>query len=219
MSAEQFDLVPASIRSRVACGRRSRQAYFASTALGLATLAVLGGSQWLENRSSLLLRDAQATAGPALELVAETERLRAQAADLAGRIDLQRAVGVQIPASGLMQAVARSLPEGTTLERISLEFKNIQGSARKARKAVRAEQEPRELRGEIAGIAASEEAVGALVDRLEQVAPFSQVSLESSRSLEFRGRAAREFRVGFRVDLEKRWTMPAIADGTDGGAP
>ena len=118
-----------------------------------------------------------------------------------------------------MQAVARSLPEGTTLERISLEFKNIQGSARKSRKSVRTEQEPRELQGEIAGIAASEEDVGALVDRLEKVAPFSQVSLESSRSLEFRGRAAREFRIGFRVDLEKRWAMPAIAEGGDGGAP
>lgn len=218
MSREQFDLVPETVKQRIALARRSRRANAASMAIASMTVAVLAGSMWLDGHSRQTLEKARETAGPALALVGETERLAREAQALATKIDLQRAVGVQIPASGLVQAIGHSLPAGATLEKISLDFMHVQGTERKARRGAKAEVPPRELHGEIAGIASSEADVGMLVDRLEGIAPLKAVSLESSRSREFRGRAAREFRVSFKVDLDRRWEMPAIA-GAQGAEP
>jgi len=86
----------------------------------------------------------------------------------------------------------------------------VQGTNKKIRRTARDERTPRELRGEIAGLALDEADVGRIIDSLSALAPMSQVSLESSRSREFRGRGAREFRIQFRVDLEKRWKLPEV---------
>jgi hypothetical protein len=37
------------------------------------------------------------------------------------------------------------------------------------------------------------------------------VNLESSRSYEFRGRNAREYKITFHADLERRWRLPQLA--------
>ena len=118
---------------------------------------------------------------------------------------------VAIPASAIVRAVAGALPSGAMLERIGLEYANVQGTNKKIRRVAKDEATPRQLRGEIAGIAANESDVGRLVDGLASLAPMSQVSLESSRSREFRGKNAREFRINFTVDLDRRWRMPAVA--------
>ena len=56
---------------------------------------------------------------------------------------------------------------------------------------------------------------------LAALAPMSQVSLESSRSREFRGANAREFRIHFTVDLDRRWKLPEVAAAAAeaGGTP
>ena len=46
---------------------------------------------------------------------------------------------------------------------------------------------------------------------------LSKVSLESSRSYEFRGKNAREYKVSFVADLEKRWRLPEIAVVAEAG--
>jgi hypothetical protein len=43
------------------------------------------------------------------------------------------------------------------------------------------------------------------------------VTLESSRSYEFRGKNAREYKVSFVADLEKRWKLPEVASVVDAG--
>ena len=126
-------------------------------------------------------------------------------------IEIQRAVGVSIPASALVRAVALSLPAGVLLEKIDLDYANVQGTNKKIRRTNRDAPVLRELRGEIAGIAANESDVGRIVDGLSALAPISQVSLESSRSREFRGQGTREFRINFKVDLERRWKLPEFA--------
>ena len=139
--------------------------------------------------------------------------LRAEHARIEERLETQRAIGVAIPASAVVRAVAQALPEGALLERIGLDYANVQGTNKKIRRGAKDEVQARELRGEIAGIAANEADVGRIVDGLAALAPMSQVSLESSRSREFNGRNVREFRIDFRVDLEKRWKLSEVAQG------
>ena len=47
--------------------------------------------------------------------------------------------------------------------------------------------------------------------------PLTRVTLESSRTYEFRGKNAREFKVTFAADLDRRWKLPQITTVTEAG--
>ena len=211
MSRNELNLVPRSIVERVVRGRASRRVLWAAGALGAVALGLTASARWIDQRSAAQLAAARASSGPVIALEEELAGLRAERRTLEQSLETQRAVGVAIPASAVVRAVAASLPTGAVLERIDLDYANVQGTNKKIRRAGRDEQVQRELRGEIAGIAANESDVGRIVDSLAALTPVAQVSLESSRSREFRGRNAREFRIQFKVDLEKRWKLPEIA--------
>ncbi len=212
------NLVPQCIAARVRGGRASRRVLTASALLGATALALAGVARWTDARSSAQLAAARETSAPVIALEEEIAALRAERAMLERRVETQREVGVAIPASAVVRAVASALPRGTLLERIDLDYANVQGTNKKIRRAGKGDEPQRELRGEIAGIAANEADVGRIIDGLTALAPMSQVSLESSRSREFRGRGAREFRIQFKVDLEKRWRLPEVASVDAGTA-
>jgi hypothetical protein len=210
------NLVPDRIAGRVRGGRASRRVLAASALLGATAIGLAGVARWTDARSSAQLAAARETSAPVIALEEEIAGLRAERAALERRVETQREVGVSIPASAVVRAVAASLPTGAMLERIDLDYANVQGTNKKIRRAGKGEDPQRELRGEIAGIAANESDVGRIIDSLTALAPMSQVSLESSRSREFRGRGAREFRIQFKVDLEKRWRLPEVASADEG---
>jgi hypothetical protein len=211
MSRNDINLVPRSIAQRVVRGRASRRVLWTAGALGAVALGLTASARWMDQRSSAQLAAARASSGPVIALEEEIAGLRAERRELERAIETQRAVGVAIPASAVVRAVAAALPAGAVLERIDLDYANVQGTNKRIRRSARDEQVRRELRGEIAGIAANESDVGRIIDSLAALTPVAQVSLESSRSREFRGRNAREFRIHFKVDLEKRWRLPEIA--------
>ena len=66
---------------------------------------------------------------------------------------------------------------------------------------------PRVLVAEVAGFAASDADIAELVERLSNRAPFAAVNLDFSRTRGLRGRSAREFRLSFKIDLEKPYTF------------
>jgi Tfp pilus assembly protein PilN len=216
MSMHGVNLVPDRIAGRVRGGRASRRVLAASALLGATAIGLAGVARWTDARSSAQLAAARETSAPVSALEEEIAGLRAERAALERRVETQREVGVSIPASAVVRAVAASLPTGAMLERIDLDYANVQGTNKKIRRAGKGEDPQRELRGEIAGIAANESDVGRIIDSLTALAPMSQVSLESSRSREFRGRGAREFRIQFKVDLEKRWRLPEVASADEG---
>lgn len=216
MSMHGVNLVPDRIAGRVRGGRASRRVLAASALLGAMAIGLAGVARWTDARSSAQLAAARETSAPVIALEEEIAGLRAERAALERRVETQREVGVSIPASAVVRAVAASLPTGAMLERIDLDYANVQGTNKKIRRAGKGEDPQRELRGEIAGIAANESDVGRIIDSLTALAPMSQVSLESSRSREFRGRGAREFRIQFKVDLEKRWRLPEVASADEG---
>jgi hypothetical protein len=75
----------------------------------------------------------------------------------------------------------------------------------------------RSLHCVIEGIAADDADVGALVEGLSRLPSFSKVTLESSRSYEFRGKNAREYKITFNADLERRWKLPQVASAPGSG--
>lgn len=210
------NLVPVEVMQRIARIRASRSVHRCGGAVLACTALLLGGAAWMDGRSAELERIAREQGMPVVEIEQEIARLGAERADIAARLEQQRAVGVAIPATGVVRAIASSLPEGTLLDRLALEYANVQGVVRKGRRGAKDVAPPREMRGEIAGIATDESDVGRIVDAIGALAPVSRVALESSRSREFLGRNVREFRVTFTVDLEKRWKLPEIADGSSG---
>ena len=205
------NLVPTAVSNRVARIRASRLVTRSGSAVLASAALLFAGASWMGGRSAELERVAREQGMPVVRIEEEIARLGAERAEIAGRIDEQRAVGVAIPASGVVRAIAASLPEGTLLDRLALEYANVQGAVRKGRRNAKEVAPPRELRGEIAGIATDESDVGRIVDAIGSLAPVSRVALESSRSREFMGRQVREFRVTFAVDLEKRWKLPEVA--------
>lgn len=226
MNGRDFNLLPAATAAAIESRRATRGlSLVAAGACALAALVATGG-HWIDARSATMLAKAEASGAPVLAIEAEIRAIGSERGAIAAALDLQRAVGVPVPATGVIRAVAGALPEGATLERIALEYANVQGETRRNRRPVRDDAPPRELRAEIAGFAADEADVGRLVDRLSDLAPVARVSLESSRSREMLGRSVREFRIGFTVDLERRWRLPELAGGAiadagmagDGGA-
>lgn len=221
MSEHEINLIPECVRDRVASRRISRRVQFAACAMGAVAIGFAAAARSIDARSAAQLAAARDSSGPVIALEQELASLRAERASIAGQLEVQRGLSVAIPASAIVRAVAASLPAGALLEKIDLDYANVQGTAKKIRRTGRDEPAPRELRGEIAGVAANEADVGRLVDALAAVGPMSQVSLESSRSREFRGTNAREFRIHFKVDLDRRWKLPEVAAAAAeaGGTP
>ena len=211
MSMHEVNLVPPRIAARIAGGRASRRVSAGAAALAAVALGIDAFARWTDTRSAAALAAARESSAPVIAVEEEIASMLREERRIASSIELQRSIGVAIPASGLVRAIAQALPAGSVLDRIGLEYANVQGTARKLRRAGKPDDAPRELRGEIAGIAMNESDVGRIVDGLAALAPIGQVSLESSRSREFRGGNAREFRIRFTVDLEKRWKQPEVA--------
>jgi hypothetical protein len=211
-SRVELNLVPASILRRVMRRRSSRAVWSLSACVFLASGGLIAGASWLDARSANLEHMARERGAPVVLLEEEIAQLLVQRNEIDARLDGQREVGVAIPAASIVRTIAKQLPSGTVLDRVSLEYANVQGATRRVRRSAKEVDPLRELRGEIAGIALDESDVGRIVDAVGALAPVSRVALESSRSREFLGRNVREFRVTFAVDLEKRWALPPIAD-------
>ncbi len=210
MTSSTFNLLPKITRARVAAETASRRLFIAAGVMFVLAVALIVFGGWIERRFADVLAKANEAGAPVVELETEIRTLEQERLAIAMSLDVQRALGVSIPASSLMSAIAHALPAGSVLDRVEFEYANVQGTARKSRRVQKDTVDPRALLGEIAGIASSESQVGVIIDALEALAPLSRVNLESSKSLEFHGKNAREFRITFRVELEKRWKLPAI---------
>lgn len=210
MTRRSFNLIPDQIAHRVASRRASRLAYCAASLIGALGIAAAIVASWMEARSSALLTQAQQSGAPVVALEAEIARLRAESAMIDSQLERQQSIGVAIPASGLVTAIAESLSNGATLEHIELSYEHVQGEQRKLRRVAKDAPEARVLRGVVAGIALDDHDVSRVVERIGALAPIATVGLESSKSRAFRGQNVREFRVTFTVDLDKPWKWPAV---------
>jgi hypothetical protein len=199
MSAPMIDLMPASIRLRTRAGARTRKVIAACTCI--AVLAG-GAASWASLRlDAMTARHAQAEtlAGRALELEQQALRCHATAETIESAVAEYHQVGFPVSVSALVAGLAQTLPDGATLESLTLSLDDS--------KATATTESSRVLRGGLAGFAASDEDVALLARRLSGKAPFSDVRLEYSRSRSVHGRQARGFAVSFEVDLDRQYVV------------
>jgi len=220
MSRRQFHVLPASTVARIRLGRATRGIVFTSGLIAGLAVVVLGASTWLDAHSRAQLAAAQKEGAPVIRIEQEVDALRAVERQIVRSLTLQRSLVNTIPANGVVRAVSESLPRGALIKSITLEYQNVQGVNRKQRKGAKESKEaapPRALVCVVEGIALDDRDVGAIVDGLGRLPVLSKVTLESSRSYEFRGKNAREYKVSFVADLEKRWKLPEVASAVDAG--
>lgn len=219
MSRRQFHLLPTATVARVRANRATRGVVFSSGCIATVAVVVLGLSTWLDAFSRTKLAAAQKEGAPVIQIEQEVAALRLVEQQVVKSLALQRSLGNTIPANGVIRAVSDALPKGALIKSITLEYQNVQGTNRKTRKGSKEveNRDPRTLVCVIEGIALDDRDVGAIVDGLGKLPSLSKVSLESSRSYEFRGKNAREYKVSFVADLEKRWKLPEIAVAAESG--
>lgn len=219
MSTRLFRLVPPASDARIRGRRASRVMTVAAAAIAGLSAALIGGATWLDGESREQLAKAQKEGAPVIRIEQELAALKKVDEQLAAALTLQRSLATTIPAHSLIRAVSETLPKGAIIRSMSLEYRNVQGSTRKQRRAGNETeaQQARTLVCVVEGIASDDRDVGAFVEGLSGVKPLTRVTLESSRTYEFRGKNAREFKVTFAADLDRRWKLPQITTVTEAG--
>ena len=208
------DLLPSSIRARSLAGLRTGR-YIAACVLGLIiVIAVATASRVRLDRVQHRLEAVRDQANMVMAADEQAAGLRADLGKIHEFIDRYGQIALPLETSRVLATAIRELPASVTLDRIEINA-GARRSARSARSRGRDGEEapPRILTGTLSGFAVSDGEIAALVARLRDIPPFSEVSLDFTRTRVVRGRAAREFGLSFRIDLELAY------DVIDGPAP
>ncbi|MDP6987383.1 MAG: PilN domain-containing protein [Phycisphaerales bacterium] len=205
MSLHGIDLMPASVRACAEAGQRLRRTI--GFCLAVAILAG-GATTWSSIRAEQTGRDLvrlEALARQSLELESQTIACAKAARDIEAAVQDYRDVALPMPVSSLLAGIVESLPAGSTLESLSMEYDD-------GRRMGTDDAEPRQLLGAIEGYAASDEDVATVARRMGGQAAFEDVRLEASRSRTVRGRPARGFSILFTIDLDRSFIVQRPED-------
>ena len=207
MRQHTINLLPDSVRVRAQAGVRVRRAsgLFASAVLVLVILAIHARVQL--HLAGEIHEVTEARANRALALEAKSNELNAILQESQTFIDRYKRIAFPIDVTSVIATMINALPPSVTLERVDLSMDRKTRSPRSRGSADEKKAAPRELLGEISGIAASDHHIAELVAVLEAREPFRNVSLDFSRSRPIRGRSAREFRLSFRIDLDQEYEI------------
>ncbi len=213
------DLVPESIRDRLAESSRRRRSLALGAILGLVGVGLAGLAEL--DRAAAARRHATAlrSAAEAVSLLRAIDRLDTEIAGIAERITASRSATSPVPVSGVVATLLSSLPKGVTAETLEVDASYLRPTETrtKALKGAAAATPPKgTVRGVIAGFAPDDATVAEIVRRLEESPLVASVSLESARHRLVRGTSAREFRVSFEVREDLRVTLGADAPATEG---
>ncbi|MCA9295218.1 MAG: hypothetical protein KC983_01850 [Phycisphaerales bacterium] len=204
-----IDLLPREIFERSQAGLRAGRIIS-----WMVVVTIIAGGIAAHARISLLetnqrLINTERDANRVLDIEQKTQHFREMQAHLQETIQSYNKVAHPVPISALLASVINEMPASTTVE--SIEF--TAGSRRTARTPrrrtaqVNDEYVPRVLVGEIAGFSSSDQEIARFVQALQDRKPFENVGLDFSRTRTLRGKPAREFRMSFRIDLERAYTV------------
>jgi hypothetical protein len=209
MSHRAIDLLPPEIHARNAAGLVMARCIFATIVVALMLVLTITHSQIVKQRAreSLRLVMSQADLVRAAEI--KESKLKDQLESARKAIDEYRAIALPVDVSRILATVVNLLPHSVTLEGIEIECgdRRVGRTARTPLDARAQEPTPRVLSGELSGFAASDQDIADLVARLKKSPPFDGVSLDFTRSRVVRDRGAREFRLSFRVDLDRTYQV------------
>jgi Tfp pilus assembly protein PilN len=218
MSHGQIDLLPEAIRARSQAGVVAGR-YVASLLIAVVLLGLMAThSRLMLDLARDRLRVAEDQANMVLAAEAKAVKLRRTLDETRGYIQRYERIALPLEVSRVIATIIDELPDSATLDRIDVRA-GIRQQDRNARgRSTAGPPEPlsRVLTGELSGFAVSDQDVAAIVANLEALGLFEQVTLDFSRTRTVREKSAREFRISFRADLERRYDV-ADRDATPDG--
>lgn len=145
------------------------------------------------NASVEKLVTTQARANSALELEVDATSLELKKAKLESFIQRYEKEKIIFPMSDLVATISNMIPDEMTLEELSLD-------------TIRTEN-GNSISGRMSGFAKSDERIASFVSALQMEEPFSNVSMDFSRSRTVREMRARGFRISFQINLDQPWKV------------
>ncbi len=213
MKQHNIDLLPEALRARAQAGLRTGR-YVTSVLLGIGlVVAVTLHSRFGLDRTLGAFDSARGQADQVLATLERSSVLRDKLLDLEDSVERYRSIAHPIEISRILASVINRMPEGTTLDRFDLSA-GSRSSGRNSRSGRRSSSDdgaPRVLVGEVAGFAPDDRAIAEFVSGLQDLDPLEGVSLDFSRTRSVHDRAAREFRLSFRVNFEALYESTELA--------
>jgi Tfp pilus assembly protein PilN len=202
MTQHPINLLPEFVRIRCQQGVRTGRAIAAVVAAVAIIVIATTHTRFDLDRAEVLLKQAKDQADIALGLDRRAAELTQRLDEVNETIELQRALRYPFDLTRFLATLINDLPASTTIERLDLEAE----PRRTARaQAARSDDGPtvRLSVGELNGFAATDDDIAELVAVMQSRGIFESVTWEFSRSRAVRERPAREFRISFRIDLDR----------------
>lgn len=204
-----IDLMPESIRRQCEMGARTGQLIGAIVVGVLIVVVMATQARWQLDRE----RERYALANERAETVQRAQQeataLNRQLAEVKAYMDMYERLALPLDISAIIATIVNELPPSITIESLDME-----ASERRAPRAARsvpgeAQRPPRLLVGELSGFAQTDDDIARLVMRLQNRDGFDAVTLDFTRTRLVRESIAREFRMSFRIDLDRPYEVIA----------
>ena len=198
MNQHSINLITPDIVARTRAGIRTGR--YVAVAIVLCVCMVLTATHSRIHLEGVQERHEATAARAELALALDTSAraLEAEHDALLKFMDDYNEVALPLDVTRIIATLVETLPESVTLTEFELEYEDGHRSTATS---------TRHLSGTIAGVAATDGDVAALVHGLGLRPPFERVQLEYSRSRVLREQSTREFSVSFAVDLEGRFQL------------
>jgi hypothetical protein len=209
MTQHKLNLLPTSVRLRNQAGMRAGR-YATILTVAVAAVVVLAThSRFQLDRAEKRCTAAETEADYVLQTEAKLSELRRVLDEGNEYIARYHRIAPPLDVSRVLATLFDRLPASVSLDRLDIDagVRHTPRTARSRASTTATELPSRVLSAEIAGFAPSDEEIAELVAALENTLPFEDVSLDFSRTRAVRGHVAREFRLSFRIDLERRYVM------------
>jgi len=213
MKQHPINLITDSMLERTRAGMRTSRYIVAGLALTMCMILTATHSRMVLEGNEQEHASTSAKAEMALELDRTARTLESEQQALEEFMKDYRSVALPLEATRIIATLVDTLPPSVTLTEFDLRYDSdsSQGGA--------TGPGTRRLAGTMAGIAASDSDVAALVHGLGVREPFESVQLEYSRSDVIRELPAREFSLSFTIDLSGRFDVTGLDEMAMGVQP
>jgi len=201
MKQHPVNLITETMLERTRAGMRTSRLIVIGLSLTMCMILTATHSRMVLDGNEQEHASTSAKAEMALELDQTARSLESEQRELKQFMDDYHAVALPLDATRIIATLVDTLPSSVTLTEFDLRY-----DAHSAQQGSD-EQGERYLAGTMAGIAASDSDVAALVHGLGVREPFESVQLEYSRSQVIRNLPAREFSLSFTIDLAGRFQV------------
>ena len=210
MKQHLVDLLPDSIRTRSEAGMVIGRYITIAIVVVIALVALSTHAHIRLEQIRSDYEAAEEKSRQVLAVEAEAKRLRNALSEIAQSLKEYDRIAPPLRMVDLQALIISQFPPSMTLESLDMRVEHGPPAFDPRLKETKNAKPVRELRAELTGFARSDLDVSELVKRLDSLELLSGVALDYSRSRMIRERQAREFRVSFRVDLERTYEVTYV---------